>query len=164
MPLYPPPAAMPLDSSRGAALELPCTPDVLVLPSDLQPFAKLVTLQQQPGLAGCIAAKDTAAAGGPASSGMEGPAAERAEDSSVVCINPGRLAKGAAGEKGGWLGRWGRLLLALAPCRRGVRAVLVTVWAVLPALAGSDMNEENSSVLGGTATMVLALSWAACLF
>ena len=40
-PLYPPALGSCLDSSRGAGLELPCTPDVLLLPSDLTPFAKL---------------------------------------------------------------------------------------------------------------------------
>lgn len=41
-PLYPPALGTYLDSSLGAALELPCTPDVLLLPSDLAPFAKLL--------------------------------------------------------------------------------------------------------------------------
>jgi len=40
-PLFPPALGSFLDTSLGAALSLPATPDVLLLPSNLAPFAKL---------------------------------------------------------------------------------------------------------------------------
>ena len=40
-PLFPPALGSFLDTSLGAALTLPVTPDVLLLPSNLAPFAKL---------------------------------------------------------------------------------------------------------------------------
>ena len=55
------------DSSRGALLTLPCTPDILITPSDLSTFCKALPLpDQEPG---------------------KGP----------VGINPGRLVKGCSG-------------------------------------------------------------------
>ncbi len=86
-PLFPPPADVPLDCSRaGAALAMPASPDLLVLPSDLAPFAKLCPVHELGGSGGEAAA----AAGG-----------------STVCINPGRLTKGASGTWAGVLGCWG---------------------------------------------------------
>lgn len=41
-PLYPPALGSFLDSSLGGALRMGVTPDVLLLPSDLAPFAKLL--------------------------------------------------------------------------------------------------------------------------
>ena len=41
-PLYPPALGACLDTSLGAALLMLVTPDVLLLPSNLAPFAKLV--------------------------------------------------------------------------------------------------------------------------
>ncbi len=41
-PLYPPAPGACLDTSLNAALAMPVTPDVLLLPSNLAPFAKLV--------------------------------------------------------------------------------------------------------------------------
>jgi DNA polymerase alpha subunit B len=41
-PLFPALLGFPLDTARSAAMELPCTPDVLITPSDLAPFAKVV--------------------------------------------------------------------------------------------------------------------------
>ncbi|KAK9825396.1 hypothetical protein WJX81_000373 [Elliptochloris bilobata] len=42
-PLYPPPPGTLLDAALGAsALPLPCSPDVLLLPSDLAPFARAI--------------------------------------------------------------------------------------------------------------------------
>lgn len=41
-PLYPPALGTFLDSSLGAALGMAVTPDVLLLPSDLAPFAKML--------------------------------------------------------------------------------------------------------------------------
>ena len=40
-PLFPPALGSFLDTSLGAALTLPVTPDVLLLPSNLAPFAKV---------------------------------------------------------------------------------------------------------------------------
>ena len=65
-PLFPPPPGSMLDTSKAAGLDMPATPDLLLLPSDMAPFAKL------------------------AAAGAEGR---------VVCINPGRLTKGATGEE-----------------------------------------------------------------
>ena len=45
-PAYPPPLNIPLDASRGEGLEMHCSPDILVIPSDLAPFAKLVQIKQ----------------------------------------------------------------------------------------------------------------------
>ena len=73
-PLFPPPADTPLDCSKAAALDMPCTPDLLVTPSELAPFAKLSPMHQL------------------------GEAAEAAGAAAhAVCINPGRLTKGASG-------------------------------------------------------------------
>ena len=60
-----------LDSSRAAQLHLPCTPDLLVTPSDLSAFAKPLPLASD-GSSEC-------------------PQEE------VIGINPGRLAKGLGG-------------------------------------------------------------------
>ncbi|KAI0492783.1 hypothetical protein KFK09_027059 [Dendrobium nobile] len=68
-PLYPPSTSVPLDLSLAPeAMEIPCTPDVLLLPSDLAPFIKVLNYE---------------------SSGEE--------TVSCMCINPGRLAKGIGG-------------------------------------------------------------------
>ncbi|XP_020571946.1 DNA polymerase alpha subunit B [Phalaenopsis equestris] len=68
-PLYPPSESVPLDLSLAPeALDIPSTPDVLLLPSDLAPFVKALSYE---------------------SSGEEGV--------SCMCVNPGRLAKGIGG-------------------------------------------------------------------
>jgi len=41
-PMFPPAPGTMLDSTRCATLKLPLAPDVLVLPSDLNGFAKLI--------------------------------------------------------------------------------------------------------------------------
>jgi DNA polymerase alpha subunit B len=105
MPMFPPPPGLPLDSANSTALELPCTPDVLVLPSDLQPFAKLVplpcrTLRGAAVAAGAevgpcaMEARDTAVA-----AAWPQPEAGPSSEGNVVCINPGRLTKGTNGEQ-----------------------------------------------------------------
>ncbi|XP_073012947.1 uncharacterized protein [Typha latifolia] len=67
-PLYPPALGVPLDFSLAPeALEIPSIPDVLVLPSDLAPFVKVLSL------------------------------GEGNEDKRCLCVNPGRLAKGIGG-------------------------------------------------------------------
>jgi DNA polymerase alpha subunit B len=79
-PMFPPPASIPMDTSRGYGLELPCTPNVLVAPSDLAPFAKVVAIAQ-PALA-AVESVDAAMTEATAS------------NSNVICINPGRVTKG----------------------------------------------------------------------
>ena len=79
-PLYPPPLGACLDTSLGQALEMPCTPDIMLFPSDLAPFAKLVQ---------CGASLDQAASS--------------AGDPNTVCINPGRLVKDKSGATYAWL-------------------------------------------------------------
>lgn len=43
-PLYPPAPGVPLDAALAPALAMPVTPDILIVPSELAPFAKTVTL------------------------------------------------------------------------------------------------------------------------
>jgi len=101
-PLYPPPIGAALDTSLSHALTMANTPDILLVPSDLSPFAKVLPVNS-PAPATAI---DT-----------PGNASEQTEDSimetpqpmdtscttksvqdvgSVLCINPGRLTKGAS--------------------------------------------------------------------
>lgn len=115
-PLYPPGPGSLLDASLGAELELPCTPDILILPSDLVAFAKLVTAEKpaRPSsgvsnhTAGSGDAPGSADSGGSAAGGGVPPAAGAAGGDggrgggwevlgSVVCVNPGRLAKDKSG-------------------------------------------------------------------
>lgn len=70
-----------LDSSLASSLRMPCTPDIMLVPSDLNPFAKLTSVQTLTA----IASDQTASRQGTVSLGQ------------VVCVNPGRLTKGAAG-------------------------------------------------------------------
>ncbi|KAF8059983.1 POLA2 [Scenedesmus sp. PABB004] len=81
-PLYPAPPGTCLDLTGDAALALESLPDLLLLPSDLAPFAKALP-----------AAPARADGGGYAPAGS--PGAEGAPQ--VVVINPGRLAKGSSG-------------------------------------------------------------------
>uniref|UniRef100_A0A0E0J8J7 DNA polymerase alpha subunit B n=1 Tax=Oryza nivara TaxID=4536 RepID=A0A0E0J8J7_ORYNI len=68
-PLYPPPAGVPLDFSlANGALEIASAPDVLLLPSDLAPFVKVLSLDES-----------------------------SEEPKRFICMNPGRLAKGIGG-------------------------------------------------------------------
>ena len=77
-PLFPPAHGACLDASLAPHLAMEKTPDVLVLPSDLQPFAKVC---ECPGLRGD---------GG-------GERDDGGDDARFVAINPGRLAKGNIG-------------------------------------------------------------------
>lgn len=81
-----------LDASLGAELELPCTPDILILPSDLAPFAKLVAAES-PAKSG--AAADAANLG--AVAGGDVGTHQLLVMGNVVCVNPGRLAKDKSG-------------------------------------------------------------------
>lgn len=70
-PLYPPSESVPLDYSLAPeALQISSIPDILVLPSDLAPFVKVLSLD-----------------------GM----VEGEEQVQCMCVNPGRLAKGMGG-------------------------------------------------------------------
>ena len=82
--MFPPAAGALLDSSLANKLHLPVTPDILVLPSDLNPFAKLLPLPSAPPHEAdpVLQSKPTPA----------GPNAGQ-----VVCVNPGRLTKGNGG-------------------------------------------------------------------
>ncbi|KAM6562469.1 hypothetical protein CsatB_022467 [Cannabis sativa] len=67
-PLYPPAEGIPLDFSLAPeALEISSIPDILILPSDMKYFAKVLTL------------------------------GEGEEQVKSLCINPGRLSKGEGG-------------------------------------------------------------------
>ncbi|GJN13452.1 hypothetical protein PR202_gb00159 [Eleusine coracana subsp. coracana] len=77
-PLYPPAAGVPLDFSLAKeALEISSMPDILLLPSDLAPFAK--------------------AALGPQIFRASPDAVCSEDEKRFICVNPGRLAKGIGG-------------------------------------------------------------------
>jgi DNA polymerase alpha subunit B len=85
-PLFPPPLGVPLDTSHGYALELPCSPNLLIVPSDLAPFAKVVPLERN-----CLGTASSESA-----QEVMPNAIESAEETgAAVCINPGRLTKGS---------------------------------------------------------------------
>ncbi|KAL1216416.1 hypothetical protein V5N11_026347 [Cardamine amara subsp. amara] len=64
-PLYPPPESLPYDSSLAPkALEISSIPDILLLPSDMRYFVKVLSIGEGEDTAKCM------------------------------CVNPGRLAKG----------------------------------------------------------------------
>ena len=79
-PLYPPSLGTCLDTSLGQALDMPCTPDIMLYPSDLAPFAKLVP---------CGVVPDQAVSA--------------AHPQNTVCINPGRLVRDKSGATYAWL-------------------------------------------------------------
>lgn len=70
-PLYPPAEGIPLDFSLGAeALHISSIPHILILPSDMKHFVKVLSFGE----------------------GREGE-----EQAKCICVNPGRLAKGEGG-------------------------------------------------------------------
>ncbi|XP_058072274.1 uncharacterized protein LOC131221141 [Magnolia sinica] len=70
-PLYPPAPGIPLDLSLAPeALRITSIPNILILPSDLGPFVKVLSL---------------------------GETSDAAENARCICLNPGRLAKGIGG-------------------------------------------------------------------
>ena len=85
-PLFPAAHGACLDASLAPYLAMEKTPDVLVLPSDLQPFAKVC---QCPGLP--AGAEGTRRGDGGGADGVDD------DDARFVAINPGRLAKGNVG-------------------------------------------------------------------
>ena len=64
----------------GQALDMPCTPDIVLLPSDLAPFAKVAPCGDAPSEAASPAALQK-----------------------IVCINPGRLVRDKSGATYAWL-------------------------------------------------------------
>lgn len=88
-PLYPPTPGALLDSNLADKLHLPLTPDILLLPSDLNPFAKLLPVPPQL----------SAASLQPADSALhtQSAAGSNGKNAQVVCVNPGRLTKGSGG-------------------------------------------------------------------
>lgn len=95
-PLYPPPQGSMLDAKRASVgLALPSAPHLLLLPSDLAPFAKVLpagtALSEAPPQAD---GGDVAMADAPPPTAA--PAASSAE-ADTVCVNPGRLARGSLG-------------------------------------------------------------------
>lgn len=69
-PLYPPAEGIPLDSSLAPeALHLSSIPDILILPSDLAHFVRVVSLRK----------------------------ISEGEEVKCLCVNPGRLARGEGG-------------------------------------------------------------------
>ena len=120
-PLFPPPPGALLDTSLGAqALTMGVTPDVLIVPSDLAAFAKMLPMPKSshllaansPAMAGAAGAKpEFEAAPAAASPSISLPAAgsNAAGTVAVVAINPGRLAKGVTG------GSWAQFSIAVDP-------------------------------------------------
>ena len=76
------------DSSLAGALQMPCTPDILLMPSDLSVFAKPLQLPSAQQLQQAAGAQDGQLAQAAAGVGLGGK---------VLCVNPGRLAKGPTG-------------------------------------------------------------------
>jgi DNA polymerase alpha subunit B len=111
-PLYPAPLGAALDTSQGERLRMAVTPHLLLLPSDLSPFAKVVPLAVPPPEAPvAAAAADPGTPGTPrtpdapdepmqaeASSpeAATAAAATKLNPGSVLCVNPGRLTKGTS--------------------------------------------------------------------
>ena len=114
-PLYPPPLGAALDTSQGERLRMAVTPHLLLLPSDLSPFAKVVPLAVPPPPEAPVAAAAAAAPGTPGTprtpdapdepmqaeaSSPEAAAAAATtatlNSGSVLCVNPGRLTKGTS--------------------------------------------------------------------
>ena len=81
-PLYPPARDACVDAALATHLTVDVTPDVMLLPSDLNPFAKIVPRE----------AAHAAAANAPPLAGEDASA-----EDAFVAVNPGRLAKGNVG-------------------------------------------------------------------
>lgn len=96
-PVYPPPSGALLDTSLAATyLDMPFTPQIMVIPSDLTPFAKMLPPLDIP-----LGPTTTSVANETVEEDREGK-------STMVLLNPGRLAKGVAG------GTWAHLCIAPA--------------------------------------------------
>ncbi len=117
-PLFPPPLGTRLDSSLADHLQLTVTPDVLILPSDLGPFAKLVTVEPSSGSSSSasndtsvvqhsqeaassnpVAAQDQQNTGSPHldqphASAKPSHSHSAQASASVACVNPGRTLRG----------------------------------------------------------------------
>ncbi|BBN13404.1 DNA polymerase alpha subunit B [Marchantia polymorpha subsp. ruderalis] len=82
-PLFPPPPGTSLDLSlMPEALSIAQIPDILILPSDLAPFVKVLSLPPQSK---------------PVDPASDEPISSNEEPVKCLCINPGRLTKGSSG-------------------------------------------------------------------
>lgn len=88
-PLFPAAPGACLDTTADSALAIEQLPDLLILPSDLAPFAKAVLSSGPYPECSAAAAAGAAAAGSQSSEGQLGR--------EVLAINPGRLVKGNGG-------------------------------------------------------------------
>ena len=88
-PLFPPAPGACLDTTHDAALAMPVLPDLLLLPSDLAPFAKAVPAGGPHPEAAAVAAGSSSNGSGSDGGSSSGRA--------VLAVNPGRLAKGNGG-------------------------------------------------------------------
>ncbi|KAL3690758.1 hypothetical protein R1sor_004409 [Riccia sorocarpa] len=87
-PLFPPPQGTCYDLSlTPEAVSVNQIPDILILPSDLAPFVKVLALPSSPQLA----------SGADESGGRESIPLKEEQQRKCVCINPGRLTKGSSG-------------------------------------------------------------------
>lgn len=91
--MFPPPPGVCLDAALSQHLAMDATPDLLLLPSDLNPFAKVVS-QQQGAVSQATEGAPPLPAGGAAGAGGGGC---EGESTTFVALNPGRLAKGNIG-------------------------------------------------------------------
>ncbi len=77
-PMYPPSLTLALDVSNPAALDIVAMPEILITPSDLAPFAKCTKVASPAINLEC-----------------ETTPVSQMSSRDVVCINPGRITKGA---------------------------------------------------------------------
>jgi len=99
-------ASRPSASPPYPGLAMPFSPDVLLLPSDLAPFARVATAEAPPALrvdeSGELVVAATAAAGAGAPSSSSSPSASSAVPPpqpgvEAVAVNPGRAVTGGGG-------------------------------------------------------------------
>lgn len=114
LPLYPPPQGTPVNYALCPdALELPFTPHLLLLPSDLAPFVKALPPVPPPSVGEELPGRQPDAPGEMPMDGGDGephtdavgvdvarppaPEAGPGADCRPFCVNPGRLVKGLSG-------------------------------------------------------------------
>eukprot|EP00850_Spirogloea_muscicola_P009779 SM000055S18313 [mRNA] locus=s55:615811:620704:- [translate_table: standard] len=97
-PLFPPALGVPLDPTlqRAAALDLPVLPDLLLLLSDLAAFVKELPRQSEPSPILHTAGEEASQSATAMEVHQEGGECN-SKDHQVLCINPGRVAKGNSG-------------------------------------------------------------------
>lgn len=99
-PLFPPAVGVCLDAALASHLAMDTTPDLLLLPSDLNPFAKVVSQAgaMSQAVEGAPVLPPAAGVGNGAGAEAEaGVGAAGGEELSFIALNPGRLAKGNIG-------------------------------------------------------------------